>query len=836
MPKALCTLLLIVFFNTSINAQNVYYVRGTVSNEFTKEVIPFASIYWKNAGFGVVTDSIGSFKIRKPNASKDTLVVSYIGYDNLLLPYSENKDTSKIFLVLKSVKASNEVVVKTKSTRGLRWWKNIVAHRPENNPYKYNNYAYELYNKLELDLNNVNKNSFQNIKLLRPFAFILDNIDSLTEKSPFLPVFITESLSDCYRSSKPEKSREIMKAVQSHGLKNESVLEFASGVNIKVNVYEDYINILGKEFISPISYLGDKYYYYKGADTQRVNGQKFFHLLFKPLRDGENTFEGECWIHSTTWALQKITLNISPTADINFVNRMSIIQEFSQMNSGQWIFAKDKVVIDVSPLKKNKLTFIARKTSQYKNVRIDAEEVETEIAKNKVDKEVIVSDSASEKDKSFWADNRHEELSANEKKVYWMIDTLKQVPVFKHLTNTVSFIVDGHKKFGAIEIGPWFKWLSFNRHEGLRARFDLGTTDKFSKSLRLSGYVAYGFKDRMFKEKIGFNYRFPRKSGWSVASAYTNDLDNGRIRYSEDDATLDNVFNQILRRKGIPQKFIGFREYKTTITKDFNNGFSILGSLINTTYTTFDPLPKPQFFSPEKNKIVNTETVIRFRYAPGEKTIVSHRKVHKIKTNQPIYELRFGNGIKGTFDGGYQYKKINASISQKFRIRRWGSINYNIYAGKIYGDSLPFPLLELHPGNEFYTYNANGFNLMNRFEYFSDKFIGLQIEHNFEKKLLNLVPFLRKVKARQFWNLKAVSGNMSLANRTYNKIDFGEYQLRTLRGKTYVELGTGFDNIFKFFRIDFVWRFAPYTNKPAGVSTIQPIQNFGVFGSMKIQF
>jgi hypothetical protein len=836
MLKAFYTTLLILFCNT-LCAQSYGYLNGVVSNEFTKEPISFVSVFWKHAGFGVLTDSIGNFNIHKPNLKHDTLVFSYIGFDNVFIPFVDSGRTTKIFVVLKSVKTSREVVVKSKSNRGLRWWKNIVSHKPENNPYKYSNYAYELYNKLELDLNNVNKNSFQSIPLLRQFAFILDNIDSVTEKSPFLPVFITESISDCYRSSKPPKSREIIKAAQTHGLKNESVLQFVAGVNLKINVYDDYISILGKEFISPTSYLGDKYYNYKAADTQKINGEKYFHLFFTPLRDGENVFAGECWIHSTTWALQKITINVSPTADINFVNRMSIIQEFAQMSNKHWIFAKDKVIIDVSPLKKNKLTFIARKTSLYKNVRIDAEEVEVEITKNKKDDEVMVLDSASQKDKSFWTDNRHEELSANEKKVYWMIDTLKQVPLFKTLTNTVSFLVDGHKKYGAIEIGPWFKWLSYNQLEGIRTRFDLGTTNKFNKNLRLSGYLAYGVKDKKFKGKLGFNYRIPTNSGWSVASAYTNDLDNGRVRYSEDDATLDNVFNQILRRKGIPQKFLGFKEFKLGVSKDWINGFGVLASMNNTTYATFDPLPKPQTFEASKDKFINTEAMLRFRYAPGEKSIVSHRKVYKIKTNQPIYELRLGAGLKGAFESNYTYSKINVSVTQKFRIRRWGSVNYNFYAGKIYGDNLPFPLLELHPGNEFYTYNASSFNLMNRFEYFSDKFVGVSIEHNFEKKIINLVPFLRTIKARQFWNVKAVCGNMSKQNRLYNKVDFGEYQLHTLRGKTYIEVGTGFDNIMKFFRIDFVWRFAPATNTPSsGFSKIQPVQNFGIFGSMKFQF
>ena len=46
----------------------------------------------------------------------------------------------------------------------------------------------------------------------------------------------------------------------------------------------------------------------------------------------------------------------------------------------------------------------------------------------------------------------------------------------------------------------------------------------------------------------------------------------------------------------------------------------------------------------------------------------------------------------------------------------------------------------------------------------------------------------------------------------------------------YLELGTGVDNIFKFFRIDFVWRVAP---KPIANESIN---RFGIFGSFRFTF
>jgi hypothetical protein len=51
-----------------------------------------------------------------------------------------------------------------------------------------------------------------------------------------------------------------------------------------------------------------------------------------------------------------------------------------------------------------------------------------------------------------------------------------------------------------------------------------------------------------------------------------------------------------------------------------------------------------------------------------------------------------------------------------------------------------------------------------------------------------------------------------------------------LDGKTYMEIGTGVDNIFRFFRLDLVWRIMP-TPKPE-----ESYKNFGVFGSFRLSF
>ncbi|MBK7854414.1 MAG: hypothetical protein IPJ79_05460 [Bacteroidetes bacterium] len=96
----------------------------------------------------------------------------------------------------------------------------------KNNYENLSSYQFEVYNKLEFDLTNITE-KFKNRKLLKPFSFIFDNIDSTTtNEKPFLPMFLTETLSDRYFTTNPKDKREVIRASKISGLENETVTQF----------------------------------------------------------------------------------------------------------------------------------------------------------------------------------------------------------------------------------------------------------------------------------------------------------------------------------------------------------------------------------------------------------------------------------------------------------------------------------------------------------------------------------------------------------------------------------------------------------------------------------
>ncbi len=158
------------------------------------------------------------------------------------------------------------------------------------------------------------------------------------------------------------------------------------------------------------------------------------------------------------------------------------------------------------------------------------------------------------------------------------------------------------------------------------------------------------------------------------------------------------------------------------------------------------------------------------------------------------------------------------------KIPPFGTLNWRVFAGRTFG-KLPYTILDIAPGNELYYYNSFAYNMMNRWEFVHDRFAGINFEHNVGNGIFRLFP---KLRWRQFWTAKALWGSLSPENKAINFKQGHSFQ--SLDGKTYLELGTGIDNIFHVFRLDFIWRVLPSTLPKVGDKT------FGIFGSFRFVF
>jgi hypothetical protein len=824
-PKAFCFLLSALLFTSSYAQTKV--LKGIIKDQHSGEQVPFASVYFKKSGIGKLADSAGSFIFHFDKWPSDTLEVSFVGFRTFsyFISPSITSDTINLTINLEAGKYDVGVVVTGKVNRGLLMWKRIVKHKPEHDRYRFQNFSYELYNKLELDFKNINKEKLSEIKLLKPFSFILDNIDT-SEGSSYLPVYLTEAISDYYYQKSPDKRREIFKAIKTIGVNNESVSKLLGGMDQNINFYNNFIPVFDKKFISPISDHGDEYYKYKVADTQFVAGRRLIHFFFTPKRKGENTFVGDCWVHDTTYAIQKMNLRLSEDANLNYVTKLSLVQEYQLINDSTWFLVKDKFIVDINPFGKSKLSFIGRKTTTYQNVVVNDTSVSNELAKNKIKEEVILPQQAGSRTEEYWNQSRHEQLSKTEQSVYDMVDTLLMMPKFIRYTKLLDFAGTGYLNVGNYQLGPWQNWISGNSQEGLRLRWDIGTNSKFSQKYLLHGYAAYGFSDRKWKGEFDAMRLFKRHPRMYLYASYVNDFDYGQNYY--DEISSDNIFALAIRKNNVPIKFIRLKESRLDYFKEWEPGLSILFSARSKQYSPVRNLPDASFFVTKGGNIFNSfETSVRLRFAYLEKFVEKTFSRYSLGSPLPIVELKYTKGMSGVFKSQHDYHKISGSVSDYTTIPPFGSLYFNVFGGKTFG-TLPYMFLDVAPGNEIYYYNRYAFNMMNRYEFVHDRFAGFNIEHNFGNGLFRFIGLTRKLKFRQLWTAKGLWGSLSDANRQLNFV--GDHPFQSLDGKTYLELGTGVDNILKVLRFDFVWRVLPK-------STIENnSKRFGVFGSFRLAF
>lgn len=815
---------LIFFINRAV-AQGVTF-NGVIQDAHTKEPVSYASIYFKRSGVGKTSDSAGNFSFYISNFKKDTLVVSYVGYELYTIPISDSVNDKSIVIQLQRGAATNGVIVRTKFNKGLFLWKKIMSKKKQYNRYNLANFGYEAYNKLEIDIKNFKADKAKKNFLLKPFSFIFDNIDSTSEAEPFLPAYLLESVSDYAFQKNTKKYFENIKASNTKGFTNESITKLMGVMNQNVNVYGNYVNVMDKDFIGPFNDNADVYYNFFVPDTQVVAGKKIFHFVFAPKRAGQNTFEGDAWVMGQTFQILKINLYLGKDANINYIDRISVFQEFIPVNDSIYFLNRDKFFADFKILGKQSLTFIGRKTTSYRNIIVNSDSIANLFKQQNIEELVKTDPGSNLKTDSAWNVLRHDTLSANEKAIYATVDKLLQMPKFQRLQNTLKFIGTGYKQLTNFEIGPWFNWISANAWEGTRMRFDLGTTTGFNKHIYLHTYLAYGFGDKKFKGKAEAFWivkRDPRR--FRLHASYANDIDNGISQVG--DVGQDNIFSLAIRKPNTTRKFLQLQDIRFEVFNELGKGFSTEWFVSHRKYTPLQNLPlKASFPVNEGFSLTNFEVALKIRFAYLEQFIEGDYFRYSLGTKYPVAELMLAKGFSGVLNSAYGYNKIAASVKDYMKISPYGSFSYKVYAGKING-ILPFTFLENHPGNDIYYYNPGSFNLMNRFEYLSDKYAGVNVEHNIGSGLFRFVPFTRKLKWRQFWNAKAVWGSLNTEN---TKLNNTTNAFKTLNGTTYLEVGTGIDNILKVLRLDFVWRVLPRP-LPANKTS-----RFGIFGSFQFQF
>jgi hypothetical protein len=338
------------------------------------------------------------------------------------------------------------------------------------------------------------------------------------------------------------------------------------------------------------------------------------------------------------------------------------------------------------------------------------------------------------------------------------------------------------------------------------------------------GHIAYGFDDKRIKYGLYVTYMFntnPRRTG---TISFFHDI--RQLGKSENAFLDDNYLTSILRRNP---------NYKLTMVDQFNASYEhewALGfsntlkinhqTVYPTSFVPFNDISVPDD-TLSQGSLTSAEITLSTHFAYREKFVWGKFERKSLGSQYPTLDLDLTYGPKGVYGSEYEYYKIRLKISDKLETNPLGYLKYRITAGKIFG-TLPYPLLKLHEGNETYAYDPLSFNMMNYYEFVSDKYVSLFAEQHLQGFLLNRIPLLRRLHWREVVGCNILYGHLSEKNKAVMAFPEGLSGLN----KPYYEAGLGIENIFKLFRIDAIWRFS-YLDNP----NISP---FGIRASMQFSF
>ena len=831
----LVLMILVVTWQSAVpQVQSRTIVTGVVKDAKTGEPLVGANVVMEKSTIGTITDSNGKYRIDTSNPSAN-IICSFIGYDSQVHPVHKGRTQTININLYQSSIAIDEVVVKparkayrNKDNPAVELIDKVVEKKDENRKERFDYLEFRQYEKVQFAFSNVS-DKFEQYGLFSKYRFIFNNIDTTKRiGNKILPFFIREDLSEHFYRREPEATKEIILASKTINLNqyldNKGVAANLDYLYQNINIYDNEILFLTNKFLSPISKSAPAFYRYYITDTLMVSDTRCIRLFFEPRNKSDFLFHGYLYITlDTSYAVRKIDIGINKNTNIDWVQSISVTQDFEKHGDNGWLLSKEEIAIDFG-IMKNTLGLYGQRTLVYDNYRIN-DPIDKGIftGPEKVDNTDPTSGNS-----SYLDTNRPIPLTRTESGIYSIVDSLNKVPAFRKEMKLVMLLTTNFLNLGKIELGPDDSFYSFNSVEGSRFKFGGRTTPDFSRKLTLDGYLAYGIKDKKYKYGAGITWSFTPRTIYQfpVKSLKLSYLTDTRIPGQEFQFTQgDNIFMSF--KRGVHDKFFLNRTFKAEFLNEFQNHFSYTLAYNFTRQSAYGNL----YFNNENylagtnstNHINISEASLGLRFARNESFYQGKLYRYPFPSKYPTIQLKAAGGLK-SIGNDYDYLRLQFNISRRYYFSVIGYTDVSLEAGRIFG-RVPYPLLFIHRANQSYSYQKDSYNLMNFLEFVSDKYVALNMDYSFNGFIFNKIPLMKKLKLREVVTLKALYGGLDKNNNPDYHNDLFKFPVSgdgipltyTLEKKPYIEASIGVSNLFRIFRVDLIRRFT-YTDLP-NVST-----------------
>ncbi|MDD3860093.1 MAG: DUF5686 family protein, partial [Bacteroidales bacterium] len=617
-------------------------------------------------------------------------------------------------------------------------------------------------------------------------------------------IFITESVTE-RRFKHPDNNKEEVLAHRMSGLQNPGFTLLTTQFQ-SFSFYKDFISLMDKKYLSPISRGSTSKYFFQIEDTMyNESADTIFIISYRPLK-GKNFegLQGVLHINSRGYAVQNVSAKpYNPTSAFN----INIQQKYELIDSVQWfpVQLNTDIILDMLQVSEEGTTIplVGVGKSYLSDISLNPDYKRNEF--NQLD--LIVRDNAHKKDSLFWELYRQEKLTEKDIKTYKVVDSIGKEINLDRTMEIAELIATGYIPWKFINFNP-ATILWYNQYEGYRLGLGLSTNNKMLKWMSVGGYFAYGFRDKAWKYGGNIDFILNKSSSTVLRFGYKQDLE-----YS-DDHTFNrdiNIFaNQSLRDFFLYEmdsvtKYYASLKFSSLkyLHTDFRFNYSHKSIINPDRYDYLGDMPLSFY---------NSEFGIFFRYSYKEKFLQTPRGNRlSMGTKYPVLYFNVIRGLK-ILEASNEYLKTEAMITKKIDWLHLGETNLSASGGIAFGDT-PYSYLYYSTGSYSWLNIDNSFNTMRINEFVSDRFASVFIRHNFGNLLFktkNWAPQLVLVTAAGWGDNSHIS-------------DLSDSQYAKKMNKGYFESGIQINNILKLsfqgYGLGVYYRYGPYTRS-------KPIENW----------
>ncbi|MDO4770889.1 DUF5686 family protein [Porphyromonas sp.] len=710
----------------------------------------------------------------------------------------------------------------------------------------YDEHTYRVYDKLNLSVANFDLNN-RLLNSLFPFFRNYVTTSKLNGKW-VLPLSLRESVSDVGYNGSDGEIREIIRYRNRIGVDQNiddgTMTQSLEEIFPRVDIFRDDIKLLDNRFVSPLSTVAKRFYKFYLTDTIVSKGRVVRVVDYYPYNPRTFCFRGQMYVtvDSGVPRVVRCEMQVPKSINLNFVSDLKITQEFKEIEGGRWVVDEEEMNINLSLFRRT-LALYAEHTRKYDHY--DFVTPDTLLTRSRVP---VRNLSNAPEARRYKLELSSQPLLASDDGAKGFLEEVRRIPFYRFVIDGSEMLSRGYvrtayspyKFYGGskFDIGPVSTFYGKNDIEGVRLRLGGRTTAYLSPRLFLSGYAAYGFRDKQWKYNAQATYSFRNKRYFldefpkhDISLTHEYDL------YAPGQFYNDNDKDNILRNLGTA--YLTSRSYrKTWLMKYRHDGLQGLSYELSGRHTTDRPTGSLSYVYIKKDstflnlpEIKDMAFGLKLRYAPGERVYEGNLKTGSRRQEQrdlPIFMLSHEVSVK-LWGGDFFFNKTEAGIEQRLWFSSYGNLDYKFKVGKIW-NSVPFPLLYTPPVNSATAYNENAFQLMQPMEYIGDEYATFFASYHMRGWLISRIPLLNRLNLRGVFTVNALYGNTSQLNNSKTSRELFVLPVSTseMENTMYVEVGFGFENILRILRVDVFKRLTP-----AGPHSGS---EYGIKGELRLNF